>query len=44
MGRLADIENQVTYEPVFVLDCVVEFWRTRTRTNDEEELTNENID
>jgi len=25
MGRSADIENQVTYEPVLVLDCVVEF-------------------
>jgi len=25
MGRLADIENQVTYESVLVLDCVVEF-------------------
>jgi len=25
MGSLADVENQATYEPALVLDCVVEF-------------------
>jgi hypothetical protein len=40
MGSLEDIENQVADDAVHVLDCVVEFWRTKN----EEELTNENID
>jgi hypothetical protein len=43
MGRLADIENQVTSQPVVALDCVVESLENENE-DETRRLTNENID